>query len=204
MRRLCLLLLLAGCSKKERYVPPPDPQAPKVVSLAGAYHAVECGKVTAVWSGSDADFPKDGPPTPKAYGVTGLTFRFADGTSVPFTPKGELTFSDWSFDVFAPDCSSVALLEDRFGPYRLVATSGLETMAGATAVEAPKVGETASVHGQWRWTSATQFEFVASCCGGARVFRGGVTSPITLTSIFEASAAPKGVLPTTTGWELAK
>ena len=183
-------------------MPPPAPQVPKTVSIDGGFHAVECGKVTAVWSGSDADLPNEG-LTPKSYGVTGLVFRFDDGASVPFTPKGELTFSDWSFDVFSPDCSSVALLEDHFGPYRVVSTSSLQTMAGAAAVEAPKEAE-ASVHGQWRWVSATQFEFVASCCGGARVFRGGVSTPIKLTSIFEAATAPKGVRPTTTGWEIVK
>jgi len=171
--------------------------------LDGAYHAVKCGDVTAIWSGETEKPGDDSPPAPKTYGVTGLSFRLADGSTQVFKAKGELYFTDWSFDIFSSDCSNVALLQDHYGPYTVIATKDLASMKGVE-VAAPLVGETASVHGQWRWTGPSEFEFVASCCGGATVRRGKVSSPTALQSIFEAASAPSGVRPTSTGWEIVK
>lgn len=207
---LVALCLATSCKKD----PPSDVKAapavvpavaasPSEVAIAGAYHAVKCGDVTAVWSGSADDLKDlavDGTPVPRSYGVKGLTFVFADGKSHAFTPSGELQFSDWSFDVFSPDCSRVALLQDRYGPFTVLSTKDLGTFANATPVKAE--GTTASVHGQWRWTGPSTFEFVASCCGGARVMAGDGSGA--LKQVFEAAAAPSGVRLGAGGWEVVK
>jgi len=179
--------------------------APVEVEVAGAYHAVKCGDVTAVWSGSADDLKElavEGRPVPKSYGVKSLSFVFADGRQHPFTPSGELMFSDWSFEVFSPDCSRAVLLQDRYGPFAVLSTKDLATFSNATPVKAE--GETASVHGQWRWTGPSTFEFVASCCGGARVVSGDASAPGKLAPVFEAASAPSGVRRGQGGWEVAK
>ncbi|MDX2012417.1 MAG: hypothetical protein SFW67_19630 [Myxococcaceae bacterium] len=211
LMRLVLLAALALCACRKET--PPTPSAapapspvkgpsPTEVARPGAYHAVQCGDVTAVFQGSADDLKElavDGKAVPKTYGVRSLSFVFADGREVPFTPRGELAFSDWSFDVFSPDCARVALLEDRYGPYAVRLTKDLA--AKPREFKAP--GETASVHGSWRWTGPSSFEFVASCCGGARVYAADTEAGTPLREVFTAERAPSGVRPTATGWEVA-
>jgi hypothetical protein len=212
-----LVVLFVACRKEPpAEVKPADAKAPAVaavapgptpteVTVAGAYHAVRCGEVTAVWTGS-ADDLKDlaveGRPVPKSYGVKSLAFVFAGGRRHDFTPSGELSFSDWSFDVFSPDCSRAALLQDRYGPFTVLATKDLATFSNAKPFKAP--GEPASVHGQWRWTGSSSFEFVASCCGGARVLAGDAAADKPLEQVFEVAAAPSGLVRGPKGWEVAK
>jgi hypothetical protein len=206
---LVAVVALAACRKEAPPAPPPAPVAPALkgprpteVVRAGVYHAVQCGDVTAVFGGSEEDLKElavDGRPVPKTYGVRALSFVFADGREVPFTPRGELAFSDWSFDVFSPDCSRVALLEDRYGPYAVRLTKDFS--AKAREFKAP--GETASVHGGFHWTGPSSFEFVASCCGGSRVYAGDSEAGTPLREVFTAERAPSGIRPTATGWEVA-
>lgn len=207
-----VLMSVVACKKSEAPVEP-KPAAvevkvaaakatPTEVALAGAYHAVKCGDVTAVWSGSADDLPTGDQRAPKSYGVTGLTFRFADGKEHAFTPSGSLNFDDWSFDIFSPDCSRVSLLQDRFGPFTIIATKDLATFANALPVIVE--GSTASVHAQWTWTGPESFEFVASCCGGARVMAGKAVAPIALEKRYEASSAPSGIRRAANGWEVVK
>lgn len=212
MRVLVVLLFVVACKKSEAPVEPkpglvevkatPAKATPTEVALAGAYHAVKCGDVTAVWSGSADDLPTGDQRAPKSYGVTGLTFRFADGKEHAFTPSGSLNFDDWSFDIFSPDCSRVSLLQDRFGPFTIIATKDLATFANALPVIVE--GSTASVHAQWTWTGPESFEFVASCCGGARVMAGKAVAPIALEKRYEASSAPSGIRRAANGWEVVK
>lgn len=197
---LALTLALAACKKAPAPVeaPPPAPAlAPREVSLDGAYHAIACGPVTAVWSGSAdalADLPTQ--PAPRSYGVESLAFRFADGTSKGFTPPGQLFFSDWRFDVFSPDCATVALQVDHYGPYHLVKTAELrgylEGRVKPLAVQALNERDSL-VHSDGRWVSATAFEFTASCCGGAQVFRAALDRGGSLERVFDAPAAPRGL-----------
>ncbi len=208
---LLVILVVVGCKKEP---PPvevpttakvnPTSPGPTEVPLGGAYHAVRCGDVMAVWAGNaDAlkDLATEGTAAPKSFGVTGLSFRFADGTQQPFMPTGSLTFSDWSFSIFSPDCSHVALLQDRFGPYTLVPTSTLRGLVGAKTVRAE--GTEGAVHDGFRWTSGSAFEFVASSGGGARVLSGDATQG-TLKAVFEAAEAPRGVRRGASGWEVVK
>lgn len=207
-----VLLSVVACKKSEAPVElkaapvevkaAPSKATPTEVTLAGSYHAVKCGDVTAVWSGSADDLPTGDQRAPKSYGVSGLTFRFADGKEHAFTPSGSLNFDDWSFDIFSPDCSRVSLLQDRFGPFTIIATKDLSTFANALPVTVE--GTTASVHGQWRWTGPESFEFVASCCGGARVMAGKAVAPVTLENIYEAASAPSGLRRAANGWEVVK
>lgn len=205
---LVALVLLSAC-KKETPAAVPAPVAPalspKEVSLEGAYHAVACGAVTAVWAGN-ADALKDLPqPAPKNFGVESLAFRFADGTSKGFATPGQLFFSDWRFDIFSPDCSSVALLTDRYGPYHVVKTADLrgylEGRVKPTVVQAKSEKET-PVHGDALWTSQGELEFTASCCGGAEVFRAKADG--SLASVFKAAEAPKGLRRAAAGYEVVK
>lgn len=200
------LVLFAACRKD---APPPPPQAPalspKEVAVEGAYHAIACGAVTAVWSGN-ADALKDLPqPAPKNFGVESLAFRFADGTSKGFAPTGQVFFSDWRFGIFSPDCSMVALLTDHYGPYHLVPTADLrgylEGRVKPVVVQAKGEKET-PVHGEATWVSPNELEFTASCCGGAEVFHAKADG--TLSSVFKAAEAPKGVRRGAGGWEVVK
>jgi hypothetical protein len=174
------------------------------VTVPGALHAVACGAVTAIFSGSAPEQDYAAPPPPKSFGVESLSFRFADGSSLPFAPAGQLFFSDWRFDVFSPDCAWTALLVDRFGPYHLVRTADLrgylEGRVKPVAVQAP--GDTASVHSDGLWTSAGTFEFFASCCGGVQVIQASTSGAVE--KVFEAASAPAGVRRVKGGYEVVK
>ena len=185
-----------ACKKEAPAVVAAPPLAPQEVTLAGAYHAVSCGPVTAVWSGN-ADALKDLPqPAPRAYGVESLSFKFADGTSKGFAPEGQVFFSDWRFDIFSPDCSAVALQVDHYGPYHLVKTAELRGYLEGRVkpVAAQALNEKDSmVHSDGRWSSTKVFEFTASCCGGAQVFHAALDQGGSLERVFDAPVAPKGL-----------
>ena len=196
----CCCSLLA-CKKEPPKVPP---SAPQEVSIAGAYHAVSCGAVTAVWSG-DADALKElAQPAPKSFGVESLAFKFADGTSKGFAPTGQVFFNDWRFDVFSADCSEVALQVDHYGPYHLVKTADLrgylEGKRQPVVVQAQQ-GKDAMVHSEGRWIPGGAFEFIASCCGGAQAFCADAKDGA-LTKVFDAPAAPKGLRRVASGYEV--
>ena len=194
----CCCSLLA-CKKDE---PKPAPLAPGEISVAGAYHAIACGPVTAVWSGK-ADALRDLPqPAPKSFGVESLSFRFADGSSKGFAPTGQVFFSDWRFDIFSPDCAQVALQIDHYGPYHLVKTADLRAYLEGRAKPKEALalnGKDAMVHSDGRWLSPDTFEFVASCCGGAQVFQ---TKGDELKKVFDAPVAPRGLKRVSAGYEV--
>ena len=172
--------------------------------MVGAFHAVSCGAVTAVWSGS-ADALKDlAQPAPKSFGVESLAFKFADGSSKGFAPTGQVFFNDWRFDIFSADCTELALQVDHYGPYHLVKTADLrgylEGKVQPVVVLALN-GKEAMVHSEGRWSSPDAFEFIASCCGGAQVFRAAVKDGA-LTKVFDAPAAPKGLKRVASGYEV--
>lgn len=211
MRRglaLALLLSFTACKKDAPPAAPPPAPAPKLapaeVMVDGAYHAVACGAVTAVFSGNAEALQAlpANPPPPKSYGVESLAFRFADGSSKGFAPTGQLFFNDWRFDVFSPDCQWVALLTDHYGPYHLVKTADLAGyLAGKVKhVVVQAAGETASVHSDGAWTGDGAFEFFASCCGGAKVLK--ATTAGAVTTVFEAAAAPNGLRRVRGGYEV--
>jgi hypothetical protein len=194
MRSLLFLaaLSLVACKKDSPVAPP---LSPKEVALDGAYHAISCGSVTAVWSGN-ADALKDLPqPAPKPFGVESLAFKFADGTSKGFAPAGQVFFNDWTFAIFAPDCSAVALQVDHFGPFHVVKLADLrgylEGKVKPVQVQALSEKD-ALVHSDLLWRDAASFEFVASCCGGAQAFKATVKDG-SLERLLDAPAAPKGL-----------
>jgi hypothetical protein len=199
------LVGLVGCKKEaapEVKVAAPA-LSPQEVSLAGAYHAVACGSVTAVWTGT-ADSLKDLPqPAPKSFGVESLAFKFADGTSKGFAPTGQVFFNDWRFGIFSPDCATVALAVDHYGPYHVVKTADLRGYLEGTlkpvVVQAPQ--KDAMVHGDLVWRDASSFEFTASCCGGAQVFKALVKDGA-VEKVFDAPAAPKGLKRVGTSYEV--
>lgn len=121
------------------------------------------GSVTAVFQG---EAPPADLKVPLVFGTTGLFFTFeGEKTAYRFEPKGELNFSDWTFDVFSPDGKRVLLLQDRFGPYHVVRVDRLKAyLQGKAApdevVLAPvKAGEAALVHANARWVSPTEFTY---------------------------------------------
>jgi hypothetical protein len=132
-------------------------------------HQVGSGAVTAHFGGEKPDGDML-----LRYGVTHLWFTFAgDAKTYAFHPKGELHFSDWQLDVFSPQGRYVLLLQDRHGPYHIVATARLKTyLTGGSpdfVVSGVRPGSpgaaTAGVHHDARWTSAQSIEFSFSCCG---------------------------------------
>lgn len=207
MRLLLLsLVLLSACKKEPTPVTPPVVKAPALspaeVTLEGAFHAVACGAVTAVWSGSAEALKELPQPAPKSFGVESLAFKFADGTSKGFAPTGQVFFNDWRFDVFSPDCSTVALLTDHYGPYHVVKTDQLrgylEGKVKPVSVQALHEKESL-VHADLAWRDGETFEFVASCCGGAQVFAAGKDG--SLNRVLDVPSAPKGVRRVGTKWE---
>lgn len=199
------VMLVVGCKKD---APPPPvvvqkapAETPSEITVEGAYHAVKCGGVTALWSGNTENMPEG---APKSFGVESLAFRFSDGTTEGFKPTGQLFFSDWTFGVFSADCAYTSLLVDHFGPLHVVATDQLRPYLRGelkpTVVQAPK-GADASVYSQVFWTTPSQLEFVASCCGGAQVFRAEAKDGA-VTKLFDAKDAPKGVRRGSNGWEV--
>lgn len=205
---LVAVAVLAGCKKD-----PPPPVAPAApvpalrpaeVSLDGAYHAMQCGAVTAVWSGSAEGLKDLAQPAPKAFGVESLAFHFADGTKKGFAPTGQLFFSDWRFDLFSPDCQYAALLVDHYGPYHVVKVADLRGYLEGRVkpVQVQALGEKESlVHGDATWGPGPSLEFSASCCGGAQVFRADVKTG-SLERLLDAPAAPKGVRRLVSGWQV--
>ena len=202
---LLVLLVLPAC-RKDPVVPPAPPVTPAEVQLEGAYHAVACGPVTAVWSGNGAALADLPQPAPKTFGVESLAFRFADGTSKGFTTQGQLFFNDWRFDIFSPDCRFVALLTDHAGPYHVVKTAELRGYLEHTVaplVLGPTDLPTASVFADLRWLDATHVVFTTSCCGGGKALEGDVTTGKT-TVVLDAPEAPKGLRPAGRSFEVVK
>lgn len=135
-------------------------QALKIVSTPD-------GRVSAHFMGTRPAVDGESPP-PLEYGVESLAFTFAgDPRRYPFRPTGQLHFSDWRFDIFSPGGNHVLLLQDRFGPYHVVATQRLRDYLLGKAGPDQEVAYRPSpqgfvpVHEQARWLSATEFEFVA-------------------------------------------
>jgi hypothetical protein len=198
---LCLTLL--AC-KKDPPAPPPPPPAPKtptVVKAEGTLHAVQCQKVVAEWLGEK---PKE-PNAPLSYGVTSLRFRI-DGKPVEFQAAGNLEFSDWSFDIFSPDCTRVALLQDHFGPVHVVKldalTAYLEGGSPEAILQKQGEGDAAMVHADFRWLTNDRAELSAACCGGVEVFQVNVATPNKLERTYFAAQAPKGIARLADGgWE---
>jgi hypothetical protein len=194
---LACCLLLACKKDPPAEVKPPAPKlSPQEVALEGEYHAIACGPVTAVWSGN-ADSLKDLPqPAPKTFGVESLRFKFADGTSKGFAPTGQVFFNDWRFEIFSPDCATVALQTDHYGPYHLVKTENLrgylEGRLKPIVVQALNEKDS-MVHSDGRWLSNDVYEFTASCCGGAQVFQTALKDQGSLNRVFDAPVAPKGL-----------
>ena len=145
----------------------PEPPGVPSKSLPPEIHAVTVGGVTAHFGGE-----KPAGDMPLRFGVSALWFTFGnDTTPHVFRPAGQLYFSDWRFDLFSRDGLHVLLLQDRFGPYHIVAAARLKDyLAGrvgpdhvATKAKAPD--EPAGVHEGGHWVSAQEVRFTVTCCG---------------------------------------
>jgi hypothetical protein len=157
---------------------------PTVVKAEDTLHAVQCQAVVAEWLGAPGS------------GATGLRFRI-DGKVTEFQPAGGLEPADWSFDIFSPDCTRVALAQDHYGPYHVVKLEGLPAyLAGGSPeamVEKKSESGESMVHGDLRWLSGDRLEFTAGCCGGVEAFQVSVAAPADLQRTFFAAQAPKGI-----------
>lgn len=200
----CCLLLLACKKDPPVEVVKPPALSPKEVPVDGALHALGCGPVTAIWTGNADALEALPQPAPKSFGVESLAFRFADGSTKGFAPTGQVFFNDWRFDIFAPDCLTVALQVDHYGPYHLVKTAELraylEGKAKPVVVQALNE-KTSMVHADGRWVTPESFEFTASCCGGAQVFQASAKDGA-LKKVFDAPVAPKGLMRAGAGYEV--
>lgn len=192
---LATLLALSCCTCKKPALPPAPSLSPGQLEIDGAYHAIACGAVTAVWSGNGAPLADLPQPARKELGVESLAFRFADGTSRGFVTAGQVFNEDWRFDIFSPDCAYVALQMDHYGPYHVVKTADLrgylEGRSKPLIIEAPHQA-TALVHEDLRWRDATHFDFFGSCCGGSTAFLVDVAEG-ELKQVFFAPSAPHGI-----------
>ena len=207
MRTLLLvaLVLVVGCKKEPAAVdttpepPPPAGPRPVEVKVDGALHAVRCGDVTAIWTGT-----KDG-EGPLWFFADSLSFQVGDAGAVAWKPPGEVFPHNRSFDVFSPDCAWVLLATDNYGPYHLVAAGQLPAyLEGKSppALVGATDGGTARVHTDQKWVSQSEVEFFGSCCGGVEVFRAKVTKPDLVVPVFFAPEAPHGLRRTDRGFEV--
>jgi hypothetical protein len=144
------MVLLTACSMVPLAVCTAKPRISSAEPRDGALRTVTCGDVTAHFSGEP-----DENTHPPEFGIRRLVFEFArDPMRYTFQPRGTLHFSDWSFEVFSPDCSHVALLQDRFGPYHVVPVSSLRSYLLSQAEPAHIISvntENAVVHCRSRW-----------------------------------------------------
>jgi hypothetical protein len=134
-------------------------------------HAVTVHGITAHFGGEKTPVAVYGP---LEYGVEALWFTFeGDWRSYVFKPKGELFFTDWSFDLFSPDGAHVLLLQDHYGPYHVVATDRLKHYLTGRAkpnyVVTKRGGriDPAMVHSGAHWISAREIQFRVACCGSS-------------------------------------
>jgi len=121
------LAVLVSCSGRMEQTPPAsstsadkDSEAPLRAEQEVLLHELVLEGVRAQFWGLHV--PES---VSKRYGVRKLLFVFDDGRSIDFSPRGQLFFTDWQFDVLSPDAQHVLLLQDRYGPYHVVRTDGL-------------------------------------------------------------------------------
>src|ERR1700732_2364208 len=93
-------------------------------TLPTEIRAVTAHGITAHFGGEKSPVEVD---APLEYGVEALWFTFEGKQRFyVFKPKGELFFTDWSFDVFSPDGAHVLLPQSHYGPYHVVASDRLK------------------------------------------------------------------------------
>ena len=138
-------------------------------SLSPQIHAVTVRGITAHFGGEN---PASVLQVPLEYGVQVLWFTFeGDDAVYVFKPAGELFFSDWRFDIFSPDGAHILLLQDRYGPYHVVATDRLKDYLTGRAkpdhavAKRTSPGEPAWVHSGGYWVSPREIRFSVACCG---------------------------------------
>jgi hypothetical protein len=138
----------------------------------------DCAGTTAIWSGHDPNETEGDYPI--TYGFETLAFRFDTGphagSTLEFVPAGALYFSDWRLDIFSPDCRRVLLLQDRFGPYHVVALDRLhDYLLGRAEPEAVLTGCTgctsAAVHAEGQWVDADTLAWETGACGTTEFHR---------------------------------
>jgi len=128
--------------------------------------------ISAIWIGVDPNVDSGLTGMPLTFGVHKLVFEFSnDKKRIEFKPKGDLFFSDWSFEIFSPDYRYVVLLQDHFGPYHIIPIDGLrDYLEGENPQFEVADGQiprgAAAIHGEITWHSDDEIEFSASCCGG--------------------------------------
>ena len=173
---LFLIFLAWGQSRKTHTLPP------------------EIRAVTAL--GITAHFGGGKPPgevdAPLEYAVEALWFTFeGEQRLYVFKPKGELFFTDWSFDLFSPDGAHVLLPQSHYGPYHVVASNRLKNYLIARAkpdyIVTKRGGRSdpAMVHSGGHWISAREIQFTVACCGSSET----LTYPLAKKAALQASSA---------------
>lgn len=168
LRPLLFVALAAACTGASKDAPKPAPavKAPAAAAQSKFPVVVKSDAAGTVEAHFDGEAPPADLKVPLVFGTTRLFFTFKDSkTALVFEPKGELYFSDWTFDIFSPDGKWVLLLQDRFGPYHVVATARLADYLQGKAppdkvVTVPRPeGQQALVHSKGRWVSPTEIEY---------------------------------------------
>ena len=110
-------------------------------------------------------------------GIRGIRFEFDSGEVVPFVPRGEVYFSDWSFEIASPDGQWLLLPQDRYGPYHVIGVSRLaEYLAGGDpdhtlqqVPDDPSYG--AWIHEGGTWVSDSEVEYRAGLSDRVDTYR---------------------------------
>ena len=165
-----VVVILGGCAQHaaEPSTSAPVDSAPAEVGASAETQAavirhlrdVEIGGVTAKFYGEQVP-----PGISPRYGIRELRFDLGDGVEVAFNPTGELHHSDWQFEIGSPDGAHVLLLQDRYGPYHIVAVASLaDYLAGGEPTfefgQAQPEGN-AWVHEQGQWVSESEVSYQA-------------------------------------------
>lgn len=125
-------------------------------------HRERCGDVTAIWRGERDDghdlFEE-------------LWFEIGHGARPLRMPTGDLSFSDWSFGVFSPDCRHVLLLYSHEGPYHVVRTARLASYLTTGKPDFilegkpdPRGVTGTGVFHDGAWISNTEVSYQWGCC----------------------------------------
>jgi len=120
-----------------------------VKAHSAVLHESRCGRYLLQWIGESPGNGYD-----PRFGAIALRIVKPGGDSRSWAPRGEVFFSDWSYEPCSPNARWLVLLQDRYGPIHAVRAENLwRYLRGGKADQILRgtEGPTAQVHSEIRW-----------------------------------------------------